>query len=61
MKKTVIEDAIANIASTSEAIEKYCDDPSNRCSPYVTNLLERMSWELYKKANELKEMNYLYG
>jgi hypothetical protein len=60
MDKNIIEEAIANIASTSKAIEKYCNDPNNRCSPYAANLLEQMSWELHKQANDLAEINYLY-
>jgi hypothetical protein len=60
MKKNIIEEAIANIVSTSEAIEKYCNDPKSRCSPHAANLLERMSWELYKQASELREINYHY-
>ena len=42
-------EAIANIASTSEAIEKFCNDPKSPCSPYAANLLERMSWEFISK------------
>jgi hypothetical protein len=60
MNANTIEEAIANIASTSVALEKYCNDPHNLCSPYTINLLERMSWELHKQANELSEINYLY-
>jgi len=60
MNTDTIQEAIANIASTSQAIEKYCNDPDKRCSPYAANLLERMSWELNKQAEELKEINYLY-
>jgi hypothetical protein len=56
----VIQEAIANIASTSQAIEKYCNDPNSTCSPYAASLLERMSWELHKQAEELEEINYLY-
>lgn len=60
MEKNIIQEAIANIASTSEAIEKYCNDPKSRCSPYAANLLERVSWDLHRKARELEEINYLY-
>ncbi len=60
MNNTVIQEAIANIASTSEALEKYCSDPKNHNS-YGTILLEQMSWELHKQANELKEFQYRYG
>lgn len=60
MNKNIIEEAIANIASTSKAIEKYCNDPDTCCSAFAASLLERMCWELHKQANELKEINYLY-
>ena len=60
MNTNIIEEACANMASISEAIERFCNDPKNRCSPYAANLLERMSWELHKQANELREINYLY-
>jgi hypothetical protein len=56
----IIEEAIANIASTSRAIEKFCQDPNSRCSAYAANLLEQMSWELHRQAEELREINYLY-
>ena len=59
MNANIIEEAIANIASTSEALEKYCNDPKNYNS-YAEHLLEQMSWELHKQANDLKEINYLY-
>jgi len=60
MNENTIQVAIANIAATSEAIEKYCNNPERTCSPYAANLLERMSWELHKQAEELKEIDYLY-
>ena len=60
MENTIIDEAIANIASTSAALEKYCNDPKNYNS-YGSQLLEQMSWELHKQANELKEFQYLYG
>ena len=55
-----IEEAIANIASTSKALEAYCNDPKNYNS-FGSELLERMSWELHKQANDLKEFQYTYG
>jgi hypothetical protein len=60
MKNNIIQEAIANIASTSEALEKFCNDPNGRCSPHAANLLERMSWELHKLAGDLSEINYNY-
>lgn len=58
--KTIVEQAIANIAATSEALEKYSRNVNNFCSPFTANLLERMSWELHRKASDLAEMNYAY-
>lgn len=60
MENTIIQEAIANIASTSEALEKYCNNPKNYNS-YGSQLLEQMSYELYKQANELKEFQCRYG
>lgn len=59
MKNPIIEEAIANIASTSAALEKYCNDPKNYNS-YGSQLLAQMSWELLKQANDLKEFQYNY-
>jgi uncharacterized protein YeaO (DUF488 family) len=56
----VVEKAIANIAATSEALEKYCNDPKNYNS-YASHLLEHMCWELHKQANDLREISYRYG
>jgi hypothetical protein len=60
MNSSIVEDAIANIASTSEALEKFCNDPKNYNS-YGITLLERMSWELHKQAADLQEMQSYYG
>ena len=60
MDKKTIEEAIANITSTSEVLEKYSNDPKNY-NTYKAELLERMSWELHKHASELKELQYFYG
>jgi hypothetical protein len=60
MSNQVIEEAIANIASTSIALEKFCNDPKNYNSS-GSQLLEQISWELHKQANDLKEFQYIYG
>lgn len=60
MENTIIQEAIANIASTSQALEKYCNDPKNYNS-YGAQLIEQMSWELHKQANQLKEFQCQYG
>ena len=57
MNENIIKDAIANIASTSEALEKYCNQPSNYNS-YGMQLLQQMSWELHKQAAALKEFQF---
>lgn len=60
MDNNVIQEAIANMASTSEALEKFCNDPKNYNS-VGSEILERMSWELYKQSNDLRELQYMYG
>jgi hypothetical protein len=60
MNNNVIQEAIANMASTSEALEKFCNDPKNYNS-VGSEILERMSWELYKQSNDLREIQYMYG
>lgn len=60
MNTNTVEEAIANIAATSEALDKFCNNPKSHCSADTANLLERMSWELHKLSNELQEINYLY-
>jgi hypothetical protein len=58
--RDTVEQAIANIAATSEALERMSNNPNRKCSPYAANLLEQMAWELHKQADELREINYLY-
>jgi len=60
MENKVISEAIANMAATSQALDKYCNDPKNYSS-YGSQLLEQMSWELHKKASELTEFQNTYG
>lgn len=60
MNCTIIDEAIANIASTSEALDKYCNDPKNYNS-YAAQLIEQMSWELHRQASDLREFQYKYG
>lgn len=56
----VIEEAIANIASTSEAIEQYCNEAEHYNADGI-EILERMSWELHKQASDMRELQYRYG
>jgi hypothetical protein len=60
MNANIIEEAIANMASTSAALEKYCNDPKNY-NTYGAQLLEQMSWELHKQACDLKEFQNRFG
>lgn len=60
MEKNTIDDVIANMTATSKALESFCNDPRNYNS-YGAQLLEQMSWELHKQANDLREIQYMYG
>lgn len=60
MDKKLISDTIANMVATSEALDKFCDDPKNHNS-YVATFLEQMSWDLHRHANDMKELQDLYG
>ena len=56
----VIEEAIANIDSTSAALNKYCNAQEN----YNTagfNFLSRVVWELSLQKRDLKEIQEEYG
>lgn len=55
-----ITDAISNLEKMSEALEKFANRHENYNNPYA-QYLENMSFEMYKHANELKELNYIYG
>lgn len=60
MENNVIDEAIANIASASCVLEKYCNE-QHIYNRQGSELLEQLSWELQRHANELKEFQYLYG
>jgi len=60
MENKTINDAIANIASTSAALERFCNDPKNYNS-FGAQLLENMSRELGRQARDLEEIQYMYG
>ena len=58
--KTVIQEAIANIDSTADALRKYCDSQDN----YNTagfDFLSRVVWELSLQKRDLKEIQEDYG
>lgn len=60
MNAKILEEAIANISSTSQALDQYCNDPKNSNS-YTAYLLAQMSDRLHKHADELREIDYMYG
>jgi hypothetical protein len=60
MKKNIIEEAIANISSTSAALKKYCNDQNNYNAAGF-NFLERVVWELSLQLNDLQEIKEEYG
>ena len=60
MENNVLEEAIANIASVSKSLEDFCNKP-DIYNVYGSQLIEKMSWELYKQANDLREIRYLLG
>jgi hypothetical protein len=55
-----IKEAIANIASTSKAIEKHCNKPENH-NLYSSYLLELINIQLHRQASELKNVIDVYG
>jgi len=50
-----MNDAINNLEKLSEALAKAANDPKHYNSPR-SHYLEIMSWELHRKANELREI-----
>lgn len=56
----IIQEAIANITSTTEALDKFCNAPENYNS-YMSQVLEHTIWELVRQANELKDFQNRYG
>lgn len=60
MENKTINEAIANMSSTSAALEKFCNDPKNYNS-FGAQLLENMSRELKKQSQDLREIQYMYG
>ena len=60
MQKKVIQEAVANITSTSAALRAYCNEPRN----YNTEggrLLDRVVWELSLQLRDLQEIQNAYG
>lgn len=55
-----LHDAIRSLETSTQAIDKFLDDPKNYNSIYA-HYLESISWEMHKQTNELKELQYRYG
>ena len=54
------QDAIKNLESISEALEKAANKPENYNTEW-SHYLEQMSWQMHKHANELRDLEYLLG
>lgn len=55
-----VSEAIKNLEATSLALEKFANKQNTYNSDYA-HYLEHLSWEMSKHANELKEINFIYG
>ncbi len=55
-----ISEAISNLEVISSALEKFANKHETYNSDYAY-YLEHLSWEMSKHANELKEINFIYG
>ena len=55
-----ISEAIKNLESSSQALEKFVNDPKHYNSEY-SRYLEVLSWEMHRHTNELREIEYRYG
>lgn len=53
-------EAINNLELISTALDKAASKPENYNTEWAY-YLEQMSWALHKQANELKEMEYMFG
>lgn len=54
-----ITTAISNLTMTMEVLDRACNDEKN-FNTELGHILEQMSYEALKFANELKEIRYLY-
>ncbi len=55
-----ISNAIQNLEVMSQTLERLSNDPKHFNS-YYANHLEQLSWELFKTAKELVQINYAFG
>jgi hypothetical protein len=53
------KEAIRNLDLMSVALEKVANKPENYNTDWAY-YLEQMSWSLYKHANELRDLEYLF-
>ncbi len=53
------KDVIKNLETMSQALEKVANSPQHYNSEYAI-YLERMSWEMHKQANDIREIEYLF-
>ena len=56
----MVTEAIKNLEVMSEALEKHANKQENYNKPYA-EYLEHISFEMFKHANELREINFIYG
>lgn len=52
--------AIENLRIMSATLENAANRPENYNTPY-SQYLENISYEMFKHANQLQELDYLYG
>lgn len=55
-----VNEAISNLNLMSDALEKFANRKEIFNSDYAM-YLEQLSWEMSKHANDLAEINYIYG
>lgn len=53
-------EAINNLELMSEALEKAASKPENYNTEWAY-YLEQMSWSLHRHANELRDIEYMFG
>lgn len=54
------KEAINNLEIMSTALEKAANKPENYNTEWAF-YLEQMSWQMHKQANELRDIEYMFG
>lgn len=54
------QEAINNLELMSQALDKAANKPENYNTEWAY-YLEQMSWSMHKHANELRDIEYLFG